>query len=215
MKAITITTPKLNDVLNTSNKTDFSAAADMTNCQWHELDIAAETYRSAGLEGCRFEAIQATGALFQSCQFLDCELIGGDMTAVHADSNGFERVLFGKVRAGGIDLAAASLKHVDFSGCKLTMANFRQAELRNVVFRDCDLSKADFRGALLTNVAFISCTMEATEMQGVKCSNVDLRRSTLTGLVGVASLKGATLSTVQLMGLAPDLAMELEILIED
>ena len=215
MKDTVIHLPKLFDVLITSKKTDFLSAKDLSERLWQELDIAGENYRSIGLESCQFDGLVATATKFVECQFLDCAFVRGDLTAVQADSDGFERVTFTKVRAGGLDLAAASLKHVQFTSCKLTMANFRQAELRYVVFRDCELDKADFRGARFTNVAFINCLLDGAEMQGVVCTNVDLRQSELVGLVGVASLKGATLSTIQLMGLAPVLAAELEILIED
>lgn len=77
-----------------------------------------------------------------------------------------------------------------------------------MIFEDCMLDDVDFYGATLKNVEFIGCTIHKITFDAAKMRNVDLSKSTIGKMQGIASLKGATISYDQLIQLAPYFAAE-------
>jgi uncharacterized protein YjbI with pentapeptide repeats len=104
---------------------------------------------------------------------------------------------------------------VRFAGCKLDYVNFRFATVEYVSFEDCVLSHADFQGARLDSVRFDGCQLAETDFTKATLSRVDLRGSDLAALAGsLLVFRGATVDSLQLMDLAPRLAAELGIQVE-
>jgi uncharacterized protein YjbI with pentapeptide repeats len=73
----------------------------------------------------------------------------------------------------------------------------------------------DFGGAALTRTVFTDCRLEKTDLSRVTLDQVDLRGAELGIIISPDSLRGATVTTGQLVTLAPLLADSLGITISD
>lgn len=214
MKTIRIDQPKITFDYPLEQLETIEAGVDYEYQECINAELASKVLRSVGFDGCRILNALALNLKLETSQFLDCWLRGGDWSAAELLDCGLRRVSIDAVRASGISLAGCSFKSVQFSGCKLDFANFRQASLHTVSFFDCELDQADFSGAKLTNVVFTQCNLSGADFSGGAYNNVDLRTSQLSGLKGVATLAGVTIDTPQLVGLLPQVALELGIELE-
>jgi uncharacterized protein YjbI with pentapeptide repeats len=142
--------------------------------------------------------------------FRDCLLFGTDF-----DGSGWLRVRIEKGMHSGLVATDCLIRDVVFESAKLHLVNFRASTLKKVVFSSCDLADADFQGANLTDVKFEHCDLSRVEFSGTKFNNVDLRSSEISAIKGISSLRGATIGTAQLIGMAASLAAELGIYVKD
>jgi uncharacterized protein YjbI with pentapeptide repeats len=122
-------------------------------------------------------------------------------------------VVFDRVRMTGVTLAEIDAQDVLIRGCRLDLASFRAAKLDAVAFEDCVLHEADFYGANLRQVRFTGSQLHRLELEHAQLSSVDLRTSELEDPRG--ELRGAIIDSVQLAGLAPQLAARLGIKVDD
>ncbi len=180
----------------------------------HE-DITGLVTRSFSASEVKFERINATQAQLVRTGFSDVELAACELIATALPESSWRRVHIKESRCSGIQLQNSTLKDVTFTGCKLNMANFRFAELFNAVFVDCALDEADFYGASLHNVQFKNCTLAKTQFSSARLKQADLRTSDISGVLGIGSLAGAIIDSMQLVHLAPMLAAELRITVAD
>jgi uncharacterized protein YjbI with pentapeptide repeats len=111
----------------------------------------------------------------------------------------------------GTEAFAAQLRRVTFRGCKLDSVNFRDAALTDVTFDNCLLRDVDFGGATLTRTVFTASRLDKTDFSRVTLDDVDLRGAELGITISPDSLRGAIITTAQLMAVAPLLAETLGI----
>lgn len=140
----------------------------------------------------------------------DCLWLGTNF-----DGSGWLRVEVAGGIHSGMVLTDCSLEDVVFEKAKLNLVNFRASKLKRVIFRSCDLTGADFQGAILDNVQFQDCDLREAEFSNCKLKRVDLRTSDISAINGVGSLRGATITTAQLVSIAGALARESGLVIED
>lgn len=171
--------------------------------------------KSAVLQGCKFVKCNLAHSKIDRLQLRDCLLNNCDLTAgVFADSS-WHAVEVSKTRCSGIQLQKGLLKNVWFKNSKLDVANFRFAKLEQVVFESCVITEADFYSATLKNVRFIDCDFEDVEFSEATLQHVDLTESRILSVKGLRGLKGATINQEQLVQLAPSMAQEIGIIIQD
>jgi len=115
----------------------------------------------------------------------------------------------------GCEVFGAELRRVTFRGCKLDSVNFRDTELTEVTFEDCELIDVDFGGATLTRAAFRGSRLARADMVRATMDAADLRGAELGIIIGPDSLRGAVVSTGQLVALAPVLAETMGITVSD
>jgi len=84
-----------------------------------------------------------------------------------------------------------------------------------VTFDACDLRDVDFAGATLARAAFGGSRLTRTDFTGARMDATDLRGAELGIIIGPDSLRGATVSTGQLVYLAPALAQATGITVSD
>jgi uncharacterized protein YjbI with pentapeptide repeats len=85
-----------------------------------------------------------------------------------------------------------------------------------VTFTDCVLRDTDFAEATLRRVSFSGTRLDGITLHGSKLLDVDLRGATTLDLTaGIDALKGATVSTPQLLDLAPAFARAAGITVRD
>lgn len=124
------------------------------------------------------------------------------------------RVLLEDSRLTGLSLAETHLEEVQFNGCKLDYVNFRNSTIEHVSFQDCSLRGTDFQGATIHATRFAGCQLLETDYSRAQMESVDLRGSQLELAGSILALKGATIDALQLIDIAPLLALELGIAVE-
>ncbi|WP_377270056.1 pentapeptide repeat-containing protein [Peterkaempfera sp. SMS 1(5)a] len=195
-------------------------------------ELGAEEYHDTLLfDGLDLEQPAAGGARFTECAFSSVTITGGRLRRARFNDVWLHTVrwvgtdlshtawLDAEVVAGmlaGLEVYDAELRRVAFHNCKLDSVNLRGAQLREVSFTDCLLRDVDFGGAALTEVTFPGSALEGVRFDRATLSRVDLRDATALGIAGgLDSLQGATVSSAQLLDLAPLLAASLGITVKD
>ncbi len=116
----------------------------------------------------------------------------------------------------GVVAVDAQLHRVRFEGCKLESVNFRAAKLRNVTFADCVLRDVDFSSAALRQVDFPGSRLDGVVLHRATLDTVDLRAAATVDLIAdIGTLKGAVVTTGQLMEMAPAFARAAGIIVRD
>lgn len=116
----------------------------------------------------------------------------------------------------GVDAGGANLRRVRFEGCKFDSVNFRKAKLREVQFVDCVLRHVDFGDADLTKVSFPGTTVEGLLLNRARLKAVDLRGAVHLNIAeGLDALRGATITPLQLLDLAPEFARTIGITVRE
>lgn len=118
-------------------------------------------------------------------------------------------------RVGSWDLSAATLRGVLVRGVRFGYVNLRDARLTDVLFEDCVFESVDMPGASSERVAFVDCRCEEIDLRGCTNVDMDLRGLDFAALRSVSGARGATVSEIQLSLMAPLLAAEAGLLIED
>jgi uncharacterized protein YjbI with pentapeptide repeats len=115
----------------------------------------------------------------------------------------------------GVDLSGSLIRRVRFHDCKLERVNFKFAKFEHVSFEECSLVDVHFGDATLKSVTFPGSHLDATHVQNSHLDKVDLRQATHLGTVdNVFALRGATISTPQLVDLATALAQRAGIVVD-
>ncbi|MCE1174048.1 MAG: pentapeptide repeat-containing protein [Propionibacteriales bacterium] len=143
-----------------------------------------------------------------------CRLERLDVVALSAPNAGWTNSEFSGSRIGSIEAYDASLRQVSFTGCKLGYVNLRGAEVSDVAFTDCVIEDLDLSRAQASRVSLAGCRITRLELANSKLRDVDLRGATLGDVVTPDGLRGATVSTDQLLDLAPILAARLGLVVE-
>ena len=216
---------------------DLSFASGLQSHNDDELELEGD-YDRVRFDAVTFADAEAGGSRFVESVFTGVAFDGGRMRRARMSD-----VWFGESRLVAFDLAESSLtdvwlsgcvfagvqafslvtRRVTFRDCKLDSVNFRDCKLTDVLFEDCVLRDVDFGGAKLTRVRFPGCTLSGADFTKVSCADVDLRGARLGdgragdgGIrAGYDSLRGASIDNLQLMTLAPLLAHQLGITVED
>ncbi|MET8702335.1 pentapeptide repeat-containing protein [Kitasatospora sp. NPDC058032] len=165
---------------------------------------------------CALTGVALSGVRLRQARFNEVWVQAGRWVACDlADSDWQDTAVSGGVLAG-IAAHGSALRRVVFRGCKLEAVNLRAAVLRDVVFEDCLLRDVDFGDAKLTGVTFPGSTLEEVRLRGATLSKVDLRGAVGLGLPdGHQGLRGALISSTQLLELAPQFAHALGITVKD
>jgi len=188
---------------------------DIEEAHLYDIDATNCHITSASIVGVLLEKVLLSGALIERISARDLIAKQTDLSAATVSNGSINRAKFDNCRMSGVDMNKTTVHDVVFSGCKLDMANFRFADLRRVTFVDCILTEADFLGASLHDVTFVNSLLERTVFDQAKCKLVDLRSSQLYELSGWSSLRGATIDSVQLAEVAPYLARQLGIFVQN
>ena len=208
--------------------TDLPFAAHLTP---PEGDLAPRgDYDCVLFEGAEFDEPNAAGARFLECAFSKVAIAGGKLQRARlrdvwmrdvrltgtnvSESEWLDVTVLGCALAGA-QLFGTELRRVTFSGCKLDSVNFRGARLHEVRFDGCVLRDADFADAQLTRCAFGGSQLARTDFSRARMEGTDLRNAELGIVIDAQSLRGAIISTGQLVALAPVLAETLGLTVAD
>lgn len=212
MKILEPSLPKSLAPLNLSSISDETESIEDSSLDNLVIDISHRNFsitRSL-INKSDFTASDLEGLGLDNVIVKNCTITAGKFSEAS-----WHTVLVSNSRCSGIQLDRSTLKNVTFRGCKLDIANLRYARLTNVLFDSCVIDEMDLYNAELKNVRFVNCEINNLELQNTKMKNVDLRESTLIRVKRVADLKGALITSEQLIFLSPQLAQQSGITVED
>lgn len=204
--------PRLVPVLHTWDN-DGSLEVEVAEAIIADEDFSQITRLEA--EGCVCKNTVLTAVRLEKLRLSDSTFSRLEAAGLHAGGTALLRIEINDSRLTGADFGASTFSDCTFKGVKLDETGFRFAKFKRVRFEGCILRQADFSGAQFTHVTFVDCDFEETNFDNAVCKAVDVREQNLTSIQGVLGLKGATISSEQLIQLAPLLAVELQLTIDD
>jgi uncharacterized protein YjbI with pentapeptide repeats len=184
------------------------------------LRFAEATFDEAAASGCHFldcsfVSTSFSGGRLRKSRFTDATLLQVRFVATDLTETGWQDTTLTGCAVAGVQAFSAALRRVVFRDGKLDSVNFRDAVFTDVAFEDCVLRDVDFGGATLLRVSFAGCTLTGADFTKANCTEVDLRGAQLGITAGYESLRGVTIDSAQLVGLAPYLARHLGITVAD
>ncbi|MFJ4692861.1 pentapeptide repeat-containing protein [Streptomyces sp. NPDC088766] len=189
---------------------------DYDGLEFCESDLSGQDGGGARFMDCALSACVLDGTRLHHARLLDSVLTGIRGVGTDLAEVTLRDVELVDARLGGTQMHGAVLERVLIRGGKIDFLNLRQARLRDVVFQGCVLIEPDFAGARLERVEFVDCALKAADFTAATLRDTDLRGATELGIAGgLDRLSGAVISTGQLLDLAPVLAAELGIRVED
>jgi uncharacterized protein YjbI with pentapeptide repeats len=155
------------------------------------------------------DADEDAGPATELGDLIDAVVADADWSNEQARGVGWKRVELRRCRLTGVELAESVLTDVTFAECRLDLAGLRLTRLERVVFRDCRLAECELYEAQLEDVLFERCELRGASLDGVRIERVELRGCDLSGVAGVASLRGARIAWEDVVQNAPVFALGL------
>lgn len=201
--------------------TDLTAAslddlADQVIWEAHEVSADGGRIRLSGLTitECRLAGWRASQVDAAGTRCSEVELRGWDVPAIAGPRLSLRRVKISESRLGALETYDAFLQETRFTNSKLGWVNLRESKLSDVAFEDCIIDELDLTGCTATRVSLTNCTINTLSLHNTKLTHVDLRGLSVETINGLDSLRGATISTEQVMTLAPLFAHHLGLRVE-
>jgi uncharacterized protein YjbI with pentapeptide repeats len=176
-------------------ETENADHARFVECAFTDVTLDDVKLRKSRLSDVWLRDVRLLSADLAGSSWLDAAFVGCSGAGIQAYDGGFQRVTF--------------------ADCKLDSWNFRGATLTDVTFDHCLLRDTDFGGATLKRVTFAGCTLTRADFSRATLTKADLRGAELDITAGYESLRGAIMTTAQLISLAPALAQQIGITIKD
>jgi uncharacterized protein YjbI with pentapeptide repeats len=180
----------------------------------HRSGLAHTDARLVELARCRLDNVDLSMAVLERAGFTDCRFGHCDLANAELSEANVTRVAFHDVRMTGGQMAGGVVTDVTFESCRLDLTGFRFTRFRRVVFRGCVLSRADFQGADLRSAQFVDCDLNGAQFSNVRADGASFQQCLWEGVGGVASLRGATIRTDDLLSLSYTLARALGIRVD-
>lgn len=176
-------------------------------------DLPALDAAETRLVGCVLADLHAEDLVLTRARVLDSRVRGLVSTTAAWSSSTWQDVVLDHPRIGALTAPSATLTRVSVTGGRIDFANLRETTLTDVTFTDCDLRDLDAMGARWTRVRFQDCRLGSLELASATLRDVDVSTSELSAVAGVGSLRGLTVSGVQLLQLAPAMAGHLGLVV--
>ncbi len=178
-------------------------------------DLSGQDAGNARFLECTFQRCDVSELRAPRARFSDTGLYAVHGAGVDLSETSWQDCFVTGARLGAVQLYGSELSRVRFEGCKVEFLNLRGATLRDVSFVDCQLTEPDFAGATLTKVSFEGSRLLSPEFSQATMTSVDLSGADLVAPQGLSSLRGATISRLQLIDLADAFAAELGVTVSD
>jgi uncharacterized protein YjbI with pentapeptide repeats len=193
----------------------LTVGADYDGVHFDQLSLAEPRAASSQFIECAITGVSFQGGRLTKARFRDVLLRDVRLIATSLAESRWTDVTVADSIAAGAEVFGAELVRVTFRGCKLDSVNFRGARLTEVTFAGCELRDVDFAGATLVRTSFPDSRLARTDFTNVHLEATDLRGAELGLIIGPDSLRGAIVSTGQLVYLAPVLAETMGITVSD
>jgi uncharacterized protein YjbI with pentapeptide repeats len=168
--------------------------------------VLAEGGTALDWEQGRATGVTMAGLAFRRCHLADLEFAGCDLSTTRFERSSFTRVALTDCRASALDLSGATLHDLVVAGGRAQHLNLRMAVTERLWFSGVDLHDLDAYGADLRGAGFDDCDLTGAQFATARCEGAVFRGCRLSGLRGVAALKGATVTGTDLWSVADLLA---------
>lgn len=194
--------------LVTGSPEELTGDADLEGRLFNDVETDVLVLRAASLQDCRIAGATAPEGDWMHARLRETSLERVELPVVRAARGSWRDVHVSGSRLGSVEAYEISWQSVHFVGCKLSFLNLRGAELLDVAFTDCIVEELDLVQTTARRVSFTDTRVPRLNLQHARLEHVDLRGAELQELDGLDGLRGATVSPVQLSLLAPLLARE-------
>ncbi len=189
----------------------LSPEEDYDGLSFRGLDLASARATSSRFLDCTVEECDLSGAQLAGSRWTDSSLLRVRGVGTELSDASLLDVEVTDARLGAVAAYGSTWRRVTVCGGKIEFLNLRGATLREVRFEDCLLVEPDFGDATLRDVSFSGSTLVGPQFRGATLTSVDLSDARLVEPKGLTSLRGATVSRVQLLELADAFADQLGI----
>ncbi len=194
---------------------DLARGARIDGLAFRGLDVESLDVSNAVLMECSFTDFGADEADLRSTRLRDTVIAQARFPSLRAGRGDWRDVRVEGARIGSAEMYEIGWASVHFVDCKITYLNLRGARLRDVAFTRCTIEELDLADAVARCVAFAQSSVQILDVQRAELEEVDLRGAELSRITGLSQLSGTTVSSAQLYQLAPLLAADFGMVIDD
>jgi uncharacterized protein YjbI with pentapeptide repeats len=180
-----------------------------------DLDLSDVDLMGITFSECVLDTVTLTNADLRAARFIETQLARINAPVLRAPLSTWRDVIVENSRIGSGELFESSWRSVSIRHCKIGYLNLRAAELIDVEFVDCQVDELDLGASRATRVSFAGTFIGSLDVARATLLDFDLRGAEFAGIRGLESLRGTTVSEIQLSELAPLLAEHLGITVED
>ena len=191
------------------------ARADLDGVSFLEVTVPLLELGGGTVHGCAFVGVSAREGDWKATRIIESTFERLDVPVLRGARGVWRDVRMEGARLGSVEAYEASWHSVEFVGCKLAFVNLRGADLLDVAFTDCVIEDLDLVQTTARRVSLRGSRVARLNLQHTTLEHVDLRGADLEEVNGLDGLRGATISPAQLTLLAPLLAREKGVKVED
>lgn len=194
--------------LHVDDLVDDAAFAELSLSAREPLRVHASRVQFAGA---RLTKLDFAESRLSHLDAADAEFAECNLSNVRAEHATFRRVLFSQNKLTGIHVSASTFFDVEFAHCRLELASFEKVTFKHVTFRGCRIRESDFSATVFDRVRFVDCDLSRATFTRIRGEHSEMRRSILTGLKGIAQLRGIAMEPNDILAGAELFAAELGI----
>jgi len=194
---------------------DLRAHYSFDGLRFTDAELEGRDLTGITFESCIFDGLQANETMLRAATFTDTVISRLNAPVLVAARLQLRDVTIDGSRIGSAELYEAAFDSVSITGSKLGFVNLRTSKLADVLFSGCTIDELDVSGSKITRMAFTGTTIGTLDLTNSFLTHVDLRGAEISRILGLAGLKGATVSPDQLSQLAPLFADHLGLIVED
>lgn len=179
------------------------------------LDFAGQKADDATFLGCRVERCVLDGVSMRRAHVAECRIDELAAASLDAADSVWRDALITVRRVGALLATGASLTSVRMRGGRLDLVDLSGAKLATVAFEGCAIGELDLGTVEARDLTLEGCEIELLDLTGAHLVRADFTGAAVGSVRGIAGLRGATITSGQLIGLAPLMADQLGIKIRE
>jgi uncharacterized protein YjbI with pentapeptide repeats len=188
--------------------------------EWDGVEVAGEVAGPMDVEdvevaSSRLANVRLTGRRFERLRLVDVLIEDSELSGVTIAEGHFTRVELRRCRLSGLVASTLKARHVRLTDCRADGATFRMTRWEHAEFRDVDLRDADFHASALAGVRLLGCDLTGADFSRATMAGAALHGSTVDGIKGADSLRGAVVAGDQVLSLALPVLAALGIVVDD
>lgn len=159
--------------------------------------------------------LEAKSGKYSYIDISDSSLSNCVLNTVICFRSSLVRTIIDSGQLTGLQLAEGNFLDFTLKNSRANLCNFRNSKFKLCHFLDSDLSETDFSGSKITKVRFEHCMLDKVDFSNCTFDNVEFINCSLASINGLTSFKGVSISEQNLIEIAPILASELGIKIQN